>query len=413
MKMNLQKSLSRKKRTILAGLVLMSGLCISEKTLAECQFVAGIPTGNPGLNYGPSMDPSAYPLNMTFPFNISRLTGSSEPVGTSLYNGWISFITGINVECTNNIIPENTQYDWTYESAPLGIWTGDIGIYSGKIYNTGIEGIGMVLQVSNGSTENGWPAQHAVPIKLGTLTEPGNNSPSNVMNNYTLSTNLRFHLIKTGPISYGTINGALLPTATVKLEISDGTTLSQQLVRLNFSGIISINKPTCSASEGDKIVRMGSHQKRNFNNIGDASEWVDSSLTMICDDAFYGQGGTLNKTIRNTDTLNFYVDDYPANKGNAANTWAVRFTSSTGLIDATQGIIALDTSNGDNATGVGIQLSSAPDDAGVMDLNSGWGGTIDLGSSTFRVPVYARYIRTGDITGGSANGKVIYTIDYQ
>ncbi|EHG7612133.1 fimbrial protein [Citrobacter sedlakii] len=412
MKMNIQKSLSRKKRTILAGLVLMSGLCISEKTLAACQFVGGVASENPNTTR-PTMDPSAFPLQSTLPLNIMRLTAFSDPVGTILYSGTHYYGAHYLVECTNNIIKGSIRFSWEYESAPLGLWNGDIGIYSGKIYNTGIDGVGMVLQVTNGTTQDGWSAQHAVPISLGTLSDDINSNSQSLLQATAFSTIVRFHLIKTGPISYGTIDGSLLPTAKVTLSLNDGQEFSQQMARFNISGVVSINKPTCSATEGDKIVRMGSHHKRDFGNIGDASEWVDSSLTMMCDEAFYGQGGMLNKILYNTDTMNTIVRDEPASKANAANTWAVRFTSSTGLIDATRGIIALDTASGDNATGVGIQLSSAPDDAGVMDLNSGWGGTIDLGSSTFRVPVYARYIRTGDITGGSANGKVIYTIDYQ
>lgn len=413
--MNIHKSLSRKKRTILAGLVLMSGLCISEKTLAECQFVGGVASNNPDITR-PTMDPSAFPLQSTLPLNITRLTAFSEPVGTILYSATHYYALHYRVECTNNVIYGSQQFAWEYEGAPLGLWNGDIGIYSGKIYNTGIDGVGMVLQITNGTTQDGWSAQHAVPISLDTLANNitgGSNTPQNYVQSDGFSTIVRFHLIKTGPISYGMIDGSLLPTAKVTMSLSDGQEFSQQMARLNISGVVSINKPTCSATEGDKIVRMGSHHKRDFDNVGDASEWVDSSLTMMCDEAFYGQGGMLNKWLYNTDTMNTIVRDQPASKANAANTWAVRFTSSTGLIDATRGIIALDTASGDNATGVGIQLSSAPDDAGVMDLNSGWGGTIDLGSSTFRVPVYARYIRTGDITGGSANGKVIYTIDYQ
>lgn len=385
--------------------VLLSGVMMVTEAQATCRFVTDeiiTPSdGEPGLG----LNPAILPFNTVYPFNISRLTGSSEAVGSILYSGHSVISSLMRIRCDRAAV---RYIEYALESAPLGVWSGDIGQYSGKIYNTGVEGIGFIARVNF----DGFSAGNAAPMKSGGLASPsGEFGASNGAN--TSGFGVWYQFIKTGPLNYGTIEGAQLPVINTYIEADDGVTSRWHIQRISFSGTVSINRPTCNATEPDKVVNMGTRHQREFANVGDATNWVDSSLTMVCDEAFYGQGGYLAKYYAITNGTNIDVRDYPAPRQNNANTWAVRFTSSTGLIDATQGIIALDSSNGDNANGVGIQLSSSPDAAGIMDLTTGWGGTIDLGSSTFHIPIFARYIRTGDITVGSANGKVIYTVDYQ
>lgn len=393
MKEKIKNGMTNFKLTGLMGFILLSGMLITENAQATCSLESGNGTVNGNT-------PLIQPVALTAPFSITRLTGSSEATGTPLYSGEIIPYLNARVSCTSPMVANGIVEVYEYESAPLGLWAGDIGMYSGKIYNTGLDGVGLVV-VEIGNENNVAPMERVIPIGSGAT------SASMTGMNF-----VYYRLIKTGPLSYGTIDGTQLPVLKYHLRIDDGTISKIDVFSVNFSGIISVNKPTCHATETDKVVQLGTWDKNSFANVGDASSWVDSSLNMVCDDAFYGSGGEYNFMFENDSDGNVFISSSDS-KANSSNVWGVRFTSSTGLIDATQGIIALDSSNGDNATGVGIQLSASTNVAGIVDLTTGWSGTIGLGSSAFRVPIYARYIRTGDITAGSANGKVIYTVDYQ
>lgn len=395
--MNKMKAKKINKLTGLAA-VLLGGILCAEQAEATCALVPGVQGAITGST---TLDSSALPVVMSFPFNISRLTGSSEPVGSTLYSGDIVPYLAVNMHCTNTLVDGGIYINVNYESTPLGVWAGDIGQYSGKIYNTGLDGVGFVVR-QIGSADN------TVPFSIKTTINPDQGQGMNFGG-------LRFVqylLVKTGTLSYGTINGSQLPTVVYSVEANDGVNTKVDVFRLNFTGTIAVNKPTCNTADADKVVNLGTWTKSDFANVGSGSDWVDSSVTMVCDEAFWGAGGSYGRYLTNTDAFTIVESDYNVSS-NTNNTWTIKFTSSTGLIDATQGIIALDNSNGDNATGVGIQISASANVAGVVDLTTGWSGTIGLGSSAFRIPIYARYIRTGDITAGSANGKVIYTVDYQ
>lgn len=399
MKQNMRNGI---RLTVLAGAVLLGGMVAAGNAeAANCELLTG---QQPNGSY--LLDPSLVPINITFPFSVARLTGSAEPVGSTLYSGMLINTLGVGISCDSPVAEGGHQVFISYESTPLGLWMGDIGQYSGKIYNTGVEGIGFVVRPMDPGVFGSYDGD-AAPV-TGIRFWGGQGGEASGASGHILPA-LDYVFIKTGPINYGTIDGALLPTVVVDIKAGN---LDLRLFRMNFSGTITINKPTCHSTETNKVVALGTWHLRDFANVGDVSSWVDSGLTMVCDDAFWGgSGGTYDVQFEMADSLNIIRKTYSTPSSD--NTWAVRFSSSTGLIDATQGIIALDSSNGDNATGVGIQLSSSADAAGIMDLTTGWGGTIDLGSSTFHIPIFARYIRTGDITAGSANGKVIYTVDYQ
>ncbi|WP_058910087.1 fimbrial protein [Entomohabitans teleogrylli] len=370
--------------------LLLGGMCISGKAAAVCYLYDREVTD-------PSQNPFQSPLTYTFPLNI-QLTGAAEAaVGSTLYKGTVSTPeTNMLVTCfvgSSGILGLAAKY--SVDSGTT--WSGDIGQYSGKIYNTGIAGVGLV--VSQGSNIFPYSTTYS--------------GFSEYTHQFSHSVNLEYAFIKTGPVSPGSVSSSQLPTFSVTFSATDNSgTTNIKWLDINFTGFLAVNAPTCNATEADKVVNLGQWPASRFAAVGNGSDWVDSSLTMICDAAFYGSGGEYGQTLA-YDSINLIENGAPQVTANRGNHWGIRFSSLTGEIDASRGIIALDSSMGDNASGIGIQLSSTADDSGIADLNTGWAGAIDLGSNNFRVPVFARYIRTGNVTGGSANGKVIYTISYQ
>ena len=98
------------------------------------------------------------------------------------------------------------------------------------------------------------------------------------------------------------------------------------------------------------------------------------------------------------------------------NSIGVRLTPATSVIDATNGIMAIDSTVSGAASGVGIQLGWGLSSQTPTLFNFSTEQTMTLpkdGSTTLRVPLSARYIQTATtVSPGKANGKVTFTINY-
>lgn len=112
--------------------------------------------------------------------------------------------------------------------------------------------------------------------------------------------------------------------------------------------------------------------------------------------------------------------DYNIGSGTVANSInnsiGVRLTPATNVIDAANGIMAIDSSVSGAASGVGIQIASGSSSQTPTPFNFAAEQRVTLpkdGSSTIRVPLVARYIQTeSNIMPGKANGKVVFLINY-
>ncbi|WP_419236366.1 fimbrial protein [Serratia fonticola] len=94
----------------------------------------------------------------------------------------------------------------------------------------------------------------------------------------------------------------------------------------------------------------------------------------------------------------------------------MRLTPTTSVIDAANGIMAIDSSVSGAAAGVGIQIGWGNSSQTPTLFNFAGEQTLTLpkdGSPTIRVPLAARYIQTAtSVSPGKANGKVVFTINY-
>lgn len=110
--------------------------------------------------------------------------------------------------------------------------------------------------------------------------------------------------------------------------------------------------------------------------------------------------------------------DYSTGQGSVANSTnnsiGVRLTPVTSIIDSTNGIIGLDSSLPDAASGVGIQIGWGTPPSVLFDLSQEKSLSLPKdGSTTINVPLSARYIQTSTtVTPGKANAKVVFLINY-
>lgn len=341
--------------------------------------------------------------------DLNAATVASMPVGSVLYKSQVDPYLAMRGEfdCIGIL---TWQVFYEYDSVGYGLWSGDIGIESGKIYQTGVDGIGFVIKLINH-----WGTSSTAPTESSFYTE---STPVGfALYHHYNAASIQF--IKTGPISPGTITGSMLPVMSVYLRggmfgVVDGVdygggSFEYKMLTVSIVGTMSFTAPTCLAE--DKEVQMGSYSASAFTGVGSATDWKDGSVTLICDRGFDGAGNT--HTTYYDKNLPLTVTGETVSSRNPSS-WQVTFSASTVAIDPALGIISLDTSTGSSATGIGIQLSKTNSEAGIYNLNVGGSDVIEYGSSSFTIPVWARYIQTdATVTEGTANSSVVYTVTYQ
>ncbi len=242
------------------------------------------------------------------------------------------------------------------------------------VYPTGVGGVGyrITTQVSNHACLSGvWP-----------LTCEGDFEPFPAAQTATIE------LVKTGTIRAGTLNNFnigkwILNNETIKpiamFTVYASTTLKPQ------------EPPTCSfASTGPIQASLGNVSAQSFKGVGSTSPERPFSIDLTCKP---GDGkSSIDAYVTLTDATN---------TGNYSN--------------------VLTLSPDSQATGVGIEVLSGttvlgygPDSKAAGNINQWLAGTVSAGSTSYSIPLKARYVQTGPVvTVGSANARATFTMSYQ
>lgn len=341
--------------------------------------------------------------------------GADIPLGTVIYQGrWISGSTGIAVmDCTSTVDPASIWLNvaWSIEQAPLALasWSGSP--FGGAVYETGIPGIGIAISRSNDgdATKVGVP-NYQFPGDIEYPITGGHLKP------YMANRVIYVSLIKIGAITPGNhiLDSSKLPVAGLAivnpLSHASTTGLPITVTRVQFQGQLTISAQTCTTP--DVNVNLGSYDTRDyFTGQGATTPWIDASITMTNCPTFYGFYNAANSML---------MFDYTTGSGlftnSTNNSIGVRLTPATSMIDATNGIMTIDSAVSGAASGVGIQLGWGLNSQTPTLFNFSTEQTMTLpkdGSTTLRVPLSARYIQTATtVSPGKANGKVTFTINY-
>ncbi|WP_128179013.1 fimbrial protein [[Pantoea] beijingensis] len=216
-------------------------------------------------------------------------------------------------------------------------------------------------------------------------------------------------IIKTGPVTPGVIDGAKLPTLRETIPAKAGYTgLPLTLKTVRFTGNLFIKSSTCVTP--DLMVNLGKYDASQIPNVGSATPWVDSSLLLKDCPVFHGYypKAAVN-WIRGSGTLN---------QGKATpNMLGLSLKPNNGIIDAAQGIMAIDSAGGSAASGIGIQIATGELNGTPVNFNFSQEKPYDSPSAegnNAKLPLVARYIRTERaIKPGKADGKLTFTISYR
>lgn len=329
------------------------------------------------------------------PLNIGNITAGPElPLGTILYKMKVSQEPEARIICQDGLF--GNQY-LTMDNAPepLSSWTGSP--YSGAVYETGVPGIGVTIWSTIGGGES---VTLSNPVFVWRVSQASIELP--------VSIPIMIAFIKTGNIQPGAINGANLPSLSIEQRSDDPTTigLPAKPITLRFTGQINISSASCATP--DVNVDLGAWDTNVFKGIGSATEWRDASIIMEQCPQFYGYIGNGNMIEGST-------NGSVSLPTMTSNTLSYKLTPVTPIINSAEGIFEIEKINGNEATGVGIQIASGtPGSNSMFDLNSTQNMTTpNTSNNEMKIPLVARYIQQeSNVTPGTANGKVTFLINY-
>ncbi len=307
----------------------------------------------------------------------------------------------IRINCNNSTVASNyyamgrfiggTEPARSSFTSPLGV-----------VYETGTEGVGMVIRTSS-----------AGDVTLGTKYGYAYDCKNSSCNLSPATTNITYIFIKTGAITAGSLNLVGLP----KLESVVGGYNSPNSVVVVFqpvlTGTIAFTQATCTLAEASKKVDLGKHSAASITTATPVTAWVDASINLI--NCNYGGAQAYKYNITRFSSGGLVTNGGTITTPALWNLTLVPANGTGDILDSTNGIVAI-ASGEDSATGVGIQLSTTntTTPTPVKFSPQFMTGEIVAGTNAImKIPLYARYIKTGEVTGGKDNGKVIYRVEYK
>jgi major type 1 subunit fimbrin (pilin) len=303
------------------------------------------------------------------------------------------------VSCDNNNTASNYYVMGQFVGgvAPaLSTWQGSS---LGTVYQTGTDGIGMVVLTSS--------ANQALGVKRYNF---GSCSGYSSCNTTTPNGDITIVLVKTGEITDSSVDLTLLPKLETRVGGNNSPGSDFAVFRPSLTGTLSFTQATCTLAETSKTVDLGEHSVSDFISTP-TTAWVDASIRLInCN-----YGGAQNYSYNIMKYSNSSTVTTVAQPVTTTAAWNLTLTPATSVIDDTNGIMAISAS-GESATGVGIQLATTNNvTPTLVKFSQTMTGTMVSGSNaTMTLPLYARYIKTGTtMTGGKANGRLTYLVEYK
>ncbi len=332
----------------------------------------------------------------TLPIQIGNITvGRDVPLGAVVYRQSYNAKGSLQIACSS--APDTMSVLGNVTSAPKPLSTWSSAPYAGKVYETGVPGLGVALTNASGN----------FPYVV-TAGKPG--CPA-VAGGCTVATDaisqFDMVIIKTGEVTPGAVLASNLPTVEATMTL-DGVAF--EMFRVRMTGAVNVISRTCQTP--DVSVDMGVHKLSEFSGLNSTTGLKTFEIKLLNCPAFQGtyqttgpawdetKGSATSVGAKSANTIQFRLDPTrPA------------LSQASGIVDinpTTLGSIA-------SAGGVGLQIigpSNSPLPLGTY-VSSGI-TPLAVEGAAYSIPLSAQYIQTADtVTAGQANATVTFTLEYQ
>ncbi|KAA8995381.1 oxidoreductase [Affinibrenneria salicis] len=317
-------------------------------------------------------------LTLTFSGAISYAGPADDvSIGQQIGPAWSA--SNLNVYMCNNSSKATARAYVSAVRPSTGLTTTISGV-NYIIYDSGTPGIGLVIGVKDTNATN---YSALLTTRNQWYPAPGTNTvPYNGIGGYGKVT-----LVKTtGHLQTGTTTLAAQNIALVQCYGTDGSFTDSAYIKIAQTQI-TVAATGCNVQSGaNRVVNMGNVSTGTLPSVGSQSEAKSTSITLTCDTGIHVAATVSDQT----------------NTGNISN------------------IIGL--SSDSTAKGIGIQafyngsstpINLGPDNSSKGNTNQFSVADISSQGQALTFPLTFKYVRTGDMTAGTANGLVGVTFSYQ
>ncbi|WP_431223622.1 fimbrial protein [Serratia sp. L9] len=331
------------------------------------------------------------PLDTRLTIGGNVTVGEDLPIGSVIYSQRIQTNgNGASLLCRAGV------YDLvgTFTSTPHGQSSYSDATFP-FVFNTNVPGIGVALWQG---TPDGNSGMHLpLPGRLSAYLSNSSDTVFNFTGQNDASVSFNIEFIKTAAnVGSGTISGSNLPRFNTALNGNGESFIYQTSAMI---GSLTVIPATCNVGSS-YYLPLGEHFPDEFNGIGSTAGSAETQIVLTGCPAFYG-------------TTSFGVFK--------PNIISLKLTPRNGFINAEQGISQLNTTAGDAASGVGVQLSLKQQNGNYQaakfnqDINlANYITFLEDRNSDYSLGVKAAYIQTAvPLRAGKADAQIEFMITYQ
>lgn len=269
----------------------------------------------------------------------------------------------------------NESWIWSVK-APLPLTTTWNGVtYS--VFDTGVPGIGYIVGIkdthADAYTPMGGSANQSFDRRFLQLVL------------YTIGFNAHITFVKTsGHLQSGTY---VIPAQSVAYVSAKDNLGNEKVSTIDLAATtLTLKARACTVNSSQQNVELGTVTPNDLPSVGSVSATKDVTIALTCDDQVH-----LNATV--------------SDQSNLANTSPIVSLSS----DSTGSGVGVQVLYGDSE----IPVELGPDDTSEGATHQFKITDVSGDGSTVTVPLRVRYVRTGDLKGGTANALAGVTFSYQ
>ena len=319
------------------------------------------------------------PLTLTpAPKSYSGPSDSAE-LGGLIADDWVTTGSEWNMFSCGPALLIAGQCDesWIWPvKAPLPLTTTWNGV-SYSVFDTGVPGIGYIVGIKDTH------ASAYTPMGSSANQSFGRGFLQLVL--YTIGFNAHITFVKTtGHLQSGTY---VIPEQSIAYVSAKDQLGTEKTSTIDISSTtLTIKARACTVGSAQQNVDLGTVTPSDLPSVGSVSAAKEVTIGLTCDDQVH-----LNATV--------------SDQSNLANTSQVVSLSS----DSTGGGVGVQVLYGDSD----VPLELGPDDSSEGATHQFKITDVSGDGASVTVPLRVRYVRTGDLKGGTANALAGVTFSYQ